>query len=257
MEIREVTCKTALSLSALPGLTYSLNPYRGCQHNCTYCYVPNILRIKREAWGSFVQPKVNIPFILARELKKKTPGVVGISTVTDPYQPTERKYKLTRFCLEQLLRHDFPICIQTKSALVTRDIDLISKFSHAEVMFSIGTLDDNERRRLEPYPSSIRERLAAMKQCSDAGISTSVFFGPIYPSVTVDELPVIINTFIDHGARELTLDKFNVKPGLLTPLEHAFANHKTLLNDPLFFLSILEKTKEICEEKKIKAVSAF
>ena len=97
MEIKKINCKSALSASRLPGLSYSLNPYRGCQHNCAYCYVPNVLRIKRDLWGDFIDVKTNIPIILSKELKKKKPGVVGLSTVTDPYQPIESKYKLTRY----------------------------------------------------------------------------------------------------------------------------------------------------------------
>ena len=162
MKLNEIKCKTALSISRLPGLDYSLNPYRGCQHSCCYCYVPNILRIDRNKWGSFVDVKTNIPVILSNELRKKKPGVVGLSTVTDPYQPVERKYNLTRYCLEQLLIHNFPVHIQTKSDLVLKDIDLISKFNDVEVMFSIATLNDSERKILEPYSSSIQNRLKAM-----------------------------------------------------------------------------------------------
>ena len=95
MIVRQVRCKTALSPSSLPGLDYSLNPYRGCQHNCAYCYVPNVLRIKREDWGGFVDIKSNIPVVLARELKRKNKGVIGLSTVTDPYQSVEKKYNLS------------------------------------------------------------------------------------------------------------------------------------------------------------------
>jgi len=130
MKIRQIDCKTALSPSRLPGLDYSLNPYRGCEHNCAYCYVPNV----------------------------------------DPYQPVEEKYELTRYCLEQLLMHDFPICIQTKSNLIVRDIDIISKFSDAEVMVSIATLNDVERKLLEPNSSSIDERLDVIRKCSGEGI---------------------------------------------------------------------------------------
>ena len=144
MKIRQISCKTALSPSKLPGIDYSLNPYRGCEHRCAYCYAPNVLKINREKWGDFVDVKVNIPHILSKELKMRKPGVVGISTVTDPYQSVEKKFKITRYCLEQLLKHDFPINIQTKSSMVIRDIDLISKFSNAEVMVSIATLNDNE-----------------------------------------------------------------------------------------------------------------
>jgi DNA repair photolyase len=215
MKITEVTCKTALSKSNLPGLDYSLNPYRGCQHNCRYCYVPNVLRIERKNWGSFVDVKTNIHVVLSTELKKKKPGIVAISTVTDPYQPIEGKYKLTRYCLEQLLIHDFPVNIQTKSDLVTRDIDLISKFTDIEVMFSIGTINDSERKILEPFSSSIQKRLNAMKKISDAGINTSVFFGPIYPTIKKQEMEQIIKTFYDKGANEIMIDKMNFKPGIL------------------------------------------
>ncbi len=257
MKIREINCKTALSLSSLPGLDYSLNPYRGCQHNCAYCYVPNVLRIPRAEWGLFVEAKTNMPVVLSKELKNKKPGNVGISTVTDPYQPIENKYKLTRYCLEQLLKYDFPICIQTKSSLVTRDIDLISKFSKPEIIFSIGTLNDNERKTLEPYPSPIDERLSAMKTCSDAGIKTTVFFGPVYPTIKIQDLEEIVHTFIENGAKEIMIDKFNLKPGIWPVLEKTFSNNKNLINDESYFKQIFEETNKICKGKNIKVVTAF
>jgi DNA repair photolyase len=194
MRINEIKCKTALSKSNLPGLDYSLNPYKGCQHNCCYCYVPNVLRLKRINWGTFVDVKTNIPVVLAKELRTKKPGIVALSTVTDPYQQVEGKYRLTRYCLEQLLYHDFPVHIQTKSDLVTRDIDIISKFTDVEVMFSIATLNDSERKILEPSSSPIQKRLDAMKTFSDVGIKTSVFLGPIYPTIKKHDLPDIIKT---------------------------------------------------------------
>ena len=257
MKITEVKCKTALSKSNLPGLDYSLNPYRGCQHSCAYCYVPNVLRIKRDEWGDFVDVKTNIPVVLSKELRNKKPGVVALSTVTDPYQPVEQKYKLTRYCLEQLLRADFPVHIQTKSYLVIRDIDLISKFSDVEVMFSIGTINDTERKKLEPFTSSINDRLNSMKKLSEIGIKTTVFFGPVYPTVNQNDLPRIINIFIENGAKEIMVDRFNIKPGILNILEKNFPNHISLIKDPIFFRQILSDTKKICKEKNITAVSAF
>ena len=203
MKINKVKCKSALSNSNLPGLDYSLNPYRGCQHSCAYCYVPNVLRIKRNEWGNFVDVRTNIPSVLSKELRTKKPGVVAISTVTDSYQPVEKKYKLTRHCLEQLLIHDLPVHIQTKSDLVTRDINLISKFSEVEVMFSIGTLNDNERKILEPFSSPIQNRLDALKKFSSEGIETSVFFGPIYPTVKISDISTIVDTFVEFGAKEI------------------------------------------------------
>jgi len=257
MKITEIECKSALSSSSLPGLTYSLNPYRGCQHNCAYCYVPNVLRIPRSEWGGFVETRKNIPSILAKELKKKKPGVVGISTVTDPYQPIEKKYNLTRYCLEQLLIHDFPIHIQTKSNLVLRDLDLISKFSDVEVMFSIGTLNDSERKIVEPFTSSIEERLTAMKTFSKAGIKTTVFFGPIYPTIKLDDIPGIIDTFTSHGAKEMMVDKFNLKPGIFENIKRQYPTHYHLINDDVHYDRIFEEITMFCHKKNVKAISAF
>jgi len=257
MRIREVKCKTALSKSNLPGLDYSLNPYRGCQHSCAYCYVPNVLRIKRNEWGSFVDVKTNIPNVLSKELRIKKPGVVGISTITDPYQPAENNYKLTRYCLEQLLRHDFPVCIQTKSDLVARDIDLISKFSKAEVMFSIGTLNDNERKTLEPNSSPIQNRLDALKQFSDEGVETSVFFGPIYPTVKTSDISTIIDNFIQFGAKEIMIDKLNLKPGIKDNIIEVFPPCKELIENVSHHQKLFDEIIRVCKEKKVKAVLAF
>ena len=257
MRITEVKCKTALSKSNLPGLDYSLNLYRGCQHNCAYCYVPNVLRIKRNEWGSFVDVRINIPTVLSKELKNKKPGVVAISTVTDPYQPVEKKYRLTRYCLEQLLRHDFPVCIQTKSDLVTRDIDLISKFSKAEVMFSIGTLNDTDRKILEPYSSPIQNRLDALKQFSNEGIETSVFFGPIYPTVKTSDISTIIDNFIKFGATEIMIDKLNLKPGIKDNIIEVFPPYKELIENVSYHQKLFDEIMRVSKEKKVKAVSAF
>lgn len=257
MRITEVKCKTALSKSNLPGLDYSLNPYRGCQHNCAYCYVPNVLRIKRNEWGSFVDVRTNIPTVLSKELKNKKPGVVAISTVTDPYQPVENKYKLTRYCLEQLLIHDFPVCIQTKSDLVTRDIDLISEFSKAEVMFSIGTLNDNERKILEPNSSPIQNRLDALKQFSNEGIETSVFFGPIYPTVKTSDISTIIDNFIQFGATEIMIDKLNLKPGIKENIIEVFPPYKELIENVSYHQKLFDEIMRVSKEKDVKAVSAF
>jgi len=257
MKINEIKCKTALSKSNLPGLDYSLNPYKGCQHSCAYCYVPNVLRIKREEWGTFVDVKTNIPTILSRELKSKKRGVVGISTVTDSYQPIERRYRLTRYCLEQLLIHDFPICIQTKSDLITRDIDIIEKFSDAEVMISIGTLKDSDRKKLEPGSSSIESRLNVLYKFSEIGIKNSVFFGPIYPNIKIEDIPNIIDTFIKYNAKEIMIDKLNLKPGIKENILKIFPPYKSILDDVNFHKKLSSEIMDICIKKKIKAKYAF
>ncbi|KYK34251.1 MAG: DNA photolyase [Thermoplasmatales archaeon SG8-52-3] len=261
MQIKEVNCITALSKSNLPGLDYSLNPYRGCLHNCAYCYVPNVLRIKRDAWGRFVDIKKNIPKVLSNELRNKKRGVIAISTVTDPYQPLEKKYKITRYCLEQLLIYDFPICLQTKSKLIERDLDIISKFSNAEIMFSIGTLNDNERKLLEPYASTIKERLDTLKISSEIGIKTSIFFGPIYPTISSENLPKIIDTFKENGAKEIMIDKFNLKPGIKENIEKKIVSNKLFqekfANSNSMYILQKEKLYEIGKKTNIKIVDAF
>ncbi len=265
MKITTIKCKTALSKSNLPGLDYSLNPYRGCQHSCVYCYVPNILRIKREDWGNFVEIKTNIANLLAKELRNKKPGVVGISTVTDSYQSIEKKYKLTRSCLEQLLKYDLSIHIQTKSDLVLRDLDLIKRFSDIEIMFSIGTLNDSERKCLEPNASSIQERLNAIKKISENGVKTSVFFGPIYPSLKIQDLEKTIDAFKLVGVTEIMIDKFNLKPGIKENIELKVKKNsdfytlfsKYIFNQSEFYSTVRNKIYKIGKNRKIRVIDAF
>ena len=265
MRITEITCKTALSSSSLPGLPYSLNPYRGCAHNCAYCYVPNIFRIKRESWGTFVEVKTNIPVILSQELKRKQQGPIGLSTVTDPYQPLEKKYRLSRYCLEQLIRYDFPVCIQTKSALVLRDVDLIRQLSQGEVMMSIGTLHDDQRRVLEPRSSSISERLQVLEELANSTIKTSVFFGPIYPTITPEEVPEIIDTFIQHQVSEVMIDQLNLKPGIWDTMKKTLSCNPTmhtlfsqnLFENPDYYNTIRDMFYSVGKKKHLTIVDAF
>ena len=265
MKITKIKCKTALSKSKLPGLDYSLNPYRGCEHNCAYCYVPNVLRINREKWGSFIDVKTNIPNVLSKDLRKKEKGVVGISTVTDPYQPIEKKYKLTRFCLEQLLIFDFPVCIQTKSDLVIRDKDLISKFSNAEVMISIGTFSDSERKILEPNSSSIDKRLKILDDFSEIDVKKSVFFGPIYPTIKKTDLNNFFDIFSKYNVSEVLIDNFNIRISMKQNIIKKTSSNKLLKNS--FSENVFEKHNfyekirgnifEIGNAKNIKITDAF
>jgi DNA repair photolyase len=265
MEIRNITCKSALSSCKLPNLDYSLNPYIGCEHDCAYCYAPNVLRVNRNEWGKFVVVKENIPSMLNKELKRKKNGIVGISTVTDPYQPIEKKYKITRYCLEQLLKNNFSINIQTKSHLVIRDIDIISKFSNAEIMISIGTLNDQERKLLEPNSSSIDQRLKTIELCLENKIKTVIFFGPIYPTITENEITEIIDIYHDRGISEIMIDNLNYKPGIYENIESVLKNYPNFLKyfsknqskNKLQYDIIRRRIKEYAKIKKIKIYDAF
>ncbi len=210
MKTSEVACKYAISPSGLPGYDYALNPYRGCGHGCAYCYAPDILWEKRE-WGTFVDVKRNLPNILSKEVKRKRRGVVGIGTVTDAYQPTERKYEITKHALEQLLKEDFPICIQTKSDIVLRDVDLIRQFSDAEVGFTVAFLDEKDRRLFEPKASPIERRIEALHRLRDEGIRTWAFVSPLLPHIAEGEFLELAGRLADTGVDHVLVDKLNLK----------------------------------------------
>jgi len=181
MIVREICAKSILSRSRV--YEYTINPYAGCQHACTYCYARFMKRFTghKEPWGEFVDVKINAPDLLQREINKKPPGRVWISGVCDPYQPIEKKYELTKRCLEILNRHDWPITIQTKSPLVLRDIELIRGNTKIEVGLTITTGDDNVRRLFEPNAPSIEARIRALEELHLARVSTFVMIAPMLP----------------------------------------------------------------------------
>jgi DNA repair photolyase len=231
MIIKEITSKTALSPSKLPGLDYALNPYIGCGHQCVYCYVPSVLHLPRKEWEEIIYVKRNLPLLLAKELTKKKIGTIGISTVTDPYQPIERKYNVTRYCLEQLLKYDFPIQIQTKSDLVLKDVDLINRFSHSDIMMSIGTSNDSDRSILEPNASPIKKRIQVLEELKEyTKIKTSVFLGPLYPNMAWNQIEKLIDIFIEKNVSTIMIDSLHLKPGLQQSLKSIIQKDDTLLN---------------------------
>lgn len=216
--VKEVLCKSVLSRCGIPTIDYAVNPYRGCFHKCLYCYARFIKRFTghKEDWGEFVDIKINAPQVLARELSRAPKGLVSLSTVTDPYQPLEKKYEMTRKCLEKLLAHRFPLDILTKSSLVLRDLDLLARFSELEVGFTVTTVDDEARRMYEPRSSPVEERLAALEELHDRGISTYVFLGPILPYITdVDgSLRSMIQTFAKVKVYRVVVDRLNLRWGV-------------------------------------------
>jgi DNA repair photolyase len=251
----------------LPGLEYSLNPYTGCGHGCIYCYAPATIRYGgAEPWGTFVTAKTNIPAVLERELRKTPRGVVGISTVTDPYQPVEARLKLTRSCLEVLQAKQFPACIQTKSALVIRDIDVIRDFGEKEVGLTITTLDNEASAVLEPGASLPGERLDALKRLTDAGITTWAFVGPIVPGFVDDErLADIMARIKDAGASKVLVDRLRLKPGLWQRMEPALAARPDVLDacrhalfkDQRINDKLLEQAVTICKEIGLECQLSF
>jgi DNA repair photolyase len=179
MKIKEILAKNILSKSKV--FDYTLNPYIGCEHGCSYCYARFMKRFTghKEDWGEFVDVKINAPELLDKEIKKKKAGRVWISGICDPYQPIEEKYELTRKCLEILLEHDWPMTIQTKSPLVLRDIGLLKKLRKIEVCFTITTADEKIRKIFESGTPSVEGRLNALARLHSEGIRTQAMIAPL------------------------------------------------------------------------------
>jgi len=181
MIIEEVHAKTILSKSKV--FDYTVNPYTGCEHACTYCYARFMKRFTghKEAWGEFVDVKTNAPILLQHETKNKRVGKVWISGICDPYQPVEKRYELTKKCLEILLERRWPATIQTKSPLVFRDMELLRKFNEIEVGLTITTADENIREIFEPNSPSIEQRIEALQKLHSVGIKTFAMIAPLLP----------------------------------------------------------------------------
>jgi DNA repair photolyase len=183
MLIKKIRARSILSRSGIPGADYCINPYVGCSHGCRYCYATFMKKFTghTEPWGSFVDIKLNAPEELRRQLRKAEKGTTLISSVTDPYQPIEKRCELTRQCLETLLEYQFPVDILTKSPLVLRDSDLFTQFKDIDVGITITTDSERIRKVFEPNAPSIKTRINALKNLHEKGIRTYVFIGPALP----------------------------------------------------------------------------
>lgn len=192
------------------GFRASLNPYRGCEHGCIYCYARPFHEYLGFSSGldfeTRIMVKENAPTLLREELssQKWKPQVIAMSGVTDCYQPIERRLKLTRGCLEVLAEFRNPVAIVTNNLLVTRDLDLLSELArhHAVAVFvSLTTLDSDLRKVMEPRTSPPAARLEAIRKLSTRGIPTGVLLAPTIPGLTDSEIPALIKAATEAGAR--------------------------------------------------------
>lgn len=188
----------------------SVNPYRGCEHGCAYCYArPYHEYLGFSAGLDFetrILVKENAPELLRKTLDSPTwkPQVLSISGVTDPYQPVEKRLRITRQCLQVLSEYRNPVALITKNALVTRDLDLLSELARHEavvVALSITSLDPDLTRCMEPRTSRPRDRLKAMRIITDHGIPCGVSVAPVIPGLTDHEIPQILGAAAEHGAQ--------------------------------------------------------
>ena len=204
--------RTAINFNKSPDIPFnaSLNPYRGCEHGCAYCYARPTHEYLGYSAGLDFETKILVkehaPELLRRELSSPRwkPQVVSLSGVTDAYQPLERRLALTRRCIEVFVEFRNPISILTKNALVTRDIDLLLQLAEdnaVTVALSITTLNAQLQRILEPRASSSQQRLRALEKLSKAGIPTGVMIAPILPGLTDIETPALLEAAASAGAR--------------------------------------------------------
>jgi len=267
MIVREIKCKSLLNKSQLAD--YCINCYVGCEHACEYCYSDSITKKfaqHKEPWGEFVDVKINAVEVLRKEVLRKKKGKVFVSSLTDPYQPLEKKYQLTRKCLEILLKHQFPVIIQTKSALVIRDLDLLKKFKDCEVGFTITTLDESVRKNFEPNSSPVQEKLEAIKLLKENGIKVYVFLGPILPYLSDRKLEEYFETMVNLKVDEVWVDKLNLKPGVWESVSEILEKiypellekwREVLFSKTDYWKKLKEKIERICKEKEVKCVFCF
>ena len=203
----------------------------------------------KEKWGQFVDIKINSPDLLAKEVQRAPQWEVIISSVTDPYQPLEQRYKLTRQCLKILLDHKLPISILTKSSLVTRDVDLLRGFEHCEVGLSITTDNDKIRKLFEPCSSPIPERINALKTLYQCGIRTYAFIGPILPQNPQNLAQQLLGT-VDF----VYIDRMNYM-GKVTSLYRRLRLESALR--PAFFHHISQSLKAVFTSEGIETRLLF
>ena len=212
VEYREITCKSALNRVRGMPFAWSLNPYRGCAHGCHYCFARPTHRFFELGIGDdftgIIYVKRNLAEVLAGELSR--PGwrreQVALGTATDPYQPAEGRYRLTRAALEQFARFRTPVSLLTKNPLIVRDLDVLQDLdarAELSVAFSVPTVDREIWRRTEPGTAPPHQRLAAMRRLADAGINAGVLMAPLLPGLSADRAQVerTVRAAADHGAR--------------------------------------------------------
>ena len=208
---QEVWCRSALNRVQGMPFCWTLNPYRGCTHGCHYCfarrYQGQLEMGAGDDFSSVILVKVNFPEVLQRELMRRIGSreLVALGTATDPYQPAEGYYRVTRRSLQALVDYPRPVSLITKGPLVIRDIDLLvdlSRRTACTVCISVPTVDETAWKQLEPGTAHPRQRLRAVKQLLDAGIDAGVLMAPIVPGISShpEKLKRTVKAIAEHGA---------------------------------------------------------
>jgi DNA repair photolyase len=211
--VRETPCKTVLTKSGISD--YSLSCYGGCTHACAYCYARFMQRFHphAEPWGEYVDVKTNAVEALENQVRRLAPGDVFVSSACDGWQPLERDRELTRNCCRVLIEHGFQVNALTKSDLILRDFDLFEGTS-TRIGVTVTTLDDRLAALWEPFASSIENRFQVIAAARDAGLNTSIMFGPLLPFLSDDmkSVSALLERAAELGIDRIWVDAFNPRP---------------------------------------------
>ena len=252
MVIKEIKCKSILNKSNLPEVDYCINPYVGCLHKCVYCYASFMRRFtghNEEEWGSFLDVRMNAVEVLKKQINpRKKRGPILIGSVTDAYQPIERKYGLTRGMLEVLVDGGFSVSILTKSDVVLRDLDLLSQIDSCEVGLTITSLNSEVSRIFEPGASIPKKRLEALSCLKNKGIKTYAFVGPILPEIT--NLPEILKA-LQGKVDFIMFETLNVTKSNKASILQAYSKLGIDFQEDNNDLETERIAREICSQLKI------
>ena len=224
VEYREEPCRSALNRVKGMAFGWSLNPYMGCAHRCTFCYVRAFERRadrpSGESYGRVIRVKTNVADVLRRELARPSwaGDSVAVGAATDPYQPAEGRYRLTRACVEAFAAAANPFSVITRGPMIVRDLDVLSEAARrasVSVTFSIPTLDEEIWRRTEPSTAHPRQRLRALKRLVDAGIKVGVGMAPLLPGISdaPEKLAEVVKAAREAGATGVWANLLFLRPG--------------------------------------------
>jgi DNA repair photolyase len=223
-EYREEPCKGALNRVKGMGFKWSLNPYTGCAHQCTFCYVRAFERRadrpSDDRYGASIRVKTNVAEVLRRELARRSwkGELVAVGAATDPYQPAEGRFRLTRACLATMAEAANPFSIITRGPMIVRDLDVLedaARRADVSVTFSVPTLDQKIWRYTEPHTAPPIQRLRAVRRLIDAGIRAGVGLAPILPGLSdkPELLADVVRAARDHGATHVWANLVYLRPG--------------------------------------------
>jgi DNA repair photolyase len=267
MGIQSIEVKGVLQKSKIPGADFVINPYVGCVHGCVYCYARFMKRFTNhpEPWGTFLDVKADAARILEKQLasrRKPLREEVFFCSVTDPYQPPERRYRQTRSILEVLLNHDIPVSILTKSDLVLRDKDLFRRFRRVTVGLSFSTVDDRVARILEPRASPPSRRIQALAELREAGIDTWAFLSPFLPGVSDLDAEIAA---LEGVTRSFAVEAINTGGANWNGVEKALAKMdpdlprkcRTLADNPAFWTGLKKQAEALARRHRMEMTGFY